>query len=1374
MSSSSASTGVPAAPGPGPTFGHAAFGSVPLAKRTAIWVQRSGAGMAIDTTSALLSLLTVCTYVAQTYQAAGSPTYAALRALDLACSLLFAVEWAFWLWLAHDRLRSATSLQSAVDVLTVVPMIVSYFTPANSLDIIERMLRLLRILRVFRIFRLGKRIKSEIHSRLLTLAFTLLAILVAAAGFFYEVETNYSDRYPELTFAQSLYWSAVTVTTIGYGDLSPSILASQMALFLMLVLTFTLLPFQSSALIAALGASSPHQRACYSQSKRGRHVVVTGHLDCAVVERLVGELYAADYGFQDFNMVLLGRAAPGDALQRLLKTHAQAHRLTYIQGCLLRHQDLARAQVHLADALLIMCDKRPADAAAEDARNTAVLVAAAHLAQRAARRAAAAAAAPRRARRLAEWLRPRAPGGGGGAGPPRVFIQVLLQESRDQISEIVQQMCLAGAPGAAPLHEKPGPLWEEGGGKPAAAAAAEGQGAAGGSDGGGSDGVPLAEVQLVRSGSCGGGGGAAGDAGGAGWGAGLPSAVFWRLFAERLSVQCVSEAKYSLLGHSLGCPGLVAVVANLVRGVDEGDILPSETLTMRRPAPPLNYFLQFEALPGWLQEYLEGSANEIYEAAALPPHLGGRTFDEARARAAPRRAREGAPLARYIFDRHGAVLVAVAPGPGAQGVAAFSGGGSGGGGWRGGLRLAPIGEVVPAGARAFIIALDLRASVDLSEAPPSDYEEWAAEKAERGAPGSPGGGGAAAVAPPLRGGWAGRGSTDGGGGGAGVASGVSRHRMGYAGQQARSPTPAGATPRQSRSPLPTPGSSSRSLPVQQPPQEQQQQQEEQQHQRQQQQQTGIDDPGTGHARSLLPATLSPARAASGPGASLYDAALMLQASSLGAAAAAAPGAAPPGGGPGRLAPSLSRASRGGHALASAMQERQYHVRPRGGGGAEDPNSAAADGGGGGGAAAIVRESVDFAGHTLVCGASTPPEALLALLAPLRSAALLGAALPPVVILDGPRPAGPLWGEVARLEGVFFVEGSAGRAEALRRANAERAARAVVLGPWAGGGGGGGGEGEDGGEGAALSDAEVVGVVRRLKALNRRGRGRRAAMEVVCELCLPQDVIHLDALGALLDHGGAWGDGPGGGGGGGAPAAPAHMDGSALLGGFMDGVLCQSFYNSGTDRILSALLSQWHAVPAGGAAPVQLPVPPGCATYGEAFHHLLSRRGALPLALVRAARCQGRRLRYVYTAPLRDTALRPGDAVIALYRLGPGRPRLPPDALCCAAGPWAAGGGGGARGAAEGAGGDVAGGAAQDGGGGGGGGVCGGPIEGAAGRRAAARLSWDEGGALGGAGGGCDPRGSPARGAPPPTDGGGGAAAAAGASPGGWQRARAAL
>lgn len=79
----------------------------------------------------------------------------------------------------------------------------------------EAMVRIFRVVRVFRIFRLGKRLKNEVLSRLLTLVFTLVAVIVTAAGVFYEIETRFgvSLRAAQLlpiegTKTQQAWWTA--------------------------------------------------------------------------------------------------------------------------------------------------------------------------------------------------------------------------------------------------------------------------------------------------------------------------------------------------------------------------------------------------------------------------------------------------------------------------------------------------------------------------------------------------------------------------------------------------------------------------------------------------------------------------------------------------------------------------------------------------------------------------------------------------------------------------------------------------------------------------------------------------------------------------------------------------------------------------------------------------------------------------------------------------------------------------------------------------------------------------------------------------------------------------------------------------------------
>lgn len=53
----------------------------------------------------------------------------------------------------------------------------------------------------------------------------------------------------------------------------------------------------------------------------------------------------------------------------------------------------------------------------------------------------------------------------------------------------------------------------------------------------------------------------------------------------------------------------------------------ASTLTLD-PAPTSQPRIQFEGLPLWMQEYLEGSANEVYEVAALPSHLVGLSYEQ--------------------------------------------------------------------------------------------------------------------------------------------------------------------------------------------------------------------------------------------------------------------------------------------------------------------------------------------------------------------------------------------------------------------------------------------------------------------------------------------------------------------------------------------------------------------------------------------------------------------------------------------------------------------------------------------------------------------------------------------------------------------------
>jgi hypothetical protein len=105
-----------------------------------------------------------------------------------------------------------------------------------------------------------------------------------------------------------------------------------MTLLAMLLIAFTLLPYQTSMLVNALSETSVYQSAHYSHTIRGHHIVVTGHLTADSAESIVEQVFHPDSGFSDYNLVFLHPSPPTDAMKRLLKTSQHSHRLLYLQG----------------------------------------------------------------------------------------------------------------------------------------------------------------------------------------------------------------------------------------------------------------------------------------------------------------------------------------------------------------------------------------------------------------------------------------------------------------------------------------------------------------------------------------------------------------------------------------------------------------------------------------------------------------------------------------------------------------------------------------------------------------------------------------------------------------------------------------------------------------------------------------------------------------------------------------------------------------------------------------------------------------------------------------------------------------------------------
>jgi len=195
-----------------------------------------------------LVILSSAIFVAETYPL---PEYVRqnLEIIDLAILILFVYEYLLRLWCAENRIQYIFGIYAIIDLIAILPFFIGTFDV--TFIRIFRWFRILRLIRFIEQITLFGRINTEDSVIATRIIFTLFSIVFVYSGLIYQVEHRVNPKNFG-TFFDAVYFSVVTMTTVGFGDVTPTSQAGRLMTVLMIMTGIALIPWQLGDLIKRL------------------------------------------------------------------------------------------------------------------------------------------------------------------------------------------------------------------------------------------------------------------------------------------------------------------------------------------------------------------------------------------------------------------------------------------------------------------------------------------------------------------------------------------------------------------------------------------------------------------------------------------------------------------------------------------------------------------------------------------------------------------------------------------------------------------------------------------------------------------------------------------------------------------------------------------------------------------------------------------------------------------------------------------------------------------------------------------------------------------------------------------------------------------
>lgn len=216
------------------------------------------AGRAFDLTLLLMILASVLAVSLETVTWFRERHGEVLRLWEWAATLVFTLEYVLRTICVSRPKHYVFSFYGVVDLLSILPSYLSLLVTGTHYLLVVRILRLLRIFRILKLTRflsesstLSAALVASRHKIGVFLYTVLLAVtIIGAVMYVVEGPTSGFTSIPT-----SIYWAIVTLTTVGYGDISPVTPLGQFLACLVMILGYGIIAVPTGIVTSELAAA---------------------------------------------------------------------------------------------------------------------------------------------------------------------------------------------------------------------------------------------------------------------------------------------------------------------------------------------------------------------------------------------------------------------------------------------------------------------------------------------------------------------------------------------------------------------------------------------------------------------------------------------------------------------------------------------------------------------------------------------------------------------------------------------------------------------------------------------------------------------------------------------------------------------------------------------------------------------------------------------------------------------------------------------------------------------------------------------------------------------------------------------------------------